>query len=474
MNNQQQPGNYSAMPPPPSLTGNNAPVNFNDALSKARAIAEKLKSQNPTGPTPTPPAAGMKRNYREDSYEEEYEPQSSSYRDGDYYDDQRDAKRGMYNRYESTSSRPRYGLGSEERKSSMGGGGYGAYGTNTGAGNEGHIQDECSVPNHMVGLVIGKGGDSLKKIERMSGAKVQIGPDMQEAERKVKLTGEEDQVKIARDMIQQIVDDGRANEANKYPGGASSRGGDGAPMSSYGPRGGNNYNNDNNQNEGTSMMVPAGKVGLIIGRGGENIRNLEGRSGAKITIVTDNHSDRTGGERCVNISGDTSAVQQAKSLIDEIITDEAHNSTSVAPSRDWNAYRQQHYQSHGDRREGGGDSYGGGGYGGRGGNNDGQDSYGGAGGGGYGRGRYNNDGRYNNNEGRYNNNDRYNNDDEEGEKESVQVPQNAVGFIIGRRGDTVRALQDQSGARIKVDPNGDPNAPERTISIFGKLKTRES
>lgn len=43
--------NYSAVPPPPSLTspGGSAPLNFNDALSKARAIAEKLKQQSAGG-----------------------------------------------------------------------------------------------------------------------------------------------------------------------------------------------------------------------------------------------------------------------------------------------------------------------------------------------------------------------------------------------------------------------------------------
>ncbi|KAG2223626.1 hypothetical protein INT45_009985 [Circinella minor] len=455
----QQPGNYSAMPPPPSLTGEASPVNFNDALSKARAIAEKLKSQN-AGTIPTPPAAGMKRNYRDDSYEEGYDSQSNfrggnNNSGGDYYDDQRESKRGMFNRYES-SSRPRYGLGSEERKSSTG---YGSYGTNnSGIPSETFAQDECLVPNHMVGLVIGKGGDSLKKIERMSGAKVQIGPDMQEPERKVQLSGEEDQVKIARDMIQQIVDDGRANEATKH--GRSNDGSTG-PMGSYGPR-------SNNEKEGTTMMVPASKVGLIIGRGGENIRSLEERSGAKIFIVTTdtNSNDRTG-ERCVSISGEPAAMERAKAIIDEIVNDEPHSSGTVTPSRDWSAYRQQ-LQSHGgERGHRENDSYGAGGYGGRGNNND--DPYGtpSQDRGGYGgRGRYNNDGRYNN-EGRYNNNDRFNNQEEEGEKESVLVPQNAVGFIIGRRGDTVRALQEQSGARIKVDPTGDPNAPERAISVFG-------
>ena len=111
----QQP-DMTAVPPPPSLTNNSAPVNFNDALSKARAIAEKLKKQS-SAAAPAPPAAvpsgiytlsiryvllsnnkakGTKRGYRDDSYDDEYSSRSSNR--GDYYDDQRDAKRGMYDR----------------------------------------------------------------------------------------------------------------------------------------------------------------------------------------------------------------------------------------------------------------------------------------------------------------------------------------------------------------------------------------
>lgn len=56
----------------------------------------------------------------------------------------------------------RFGLGSDERK---------PYGQSY---NGGH-SEEYSVPNHMVGLLIGKGGENLKKIERMSGvSKVQF------------------------------------------------------------------------------------------------------------------------------------------------------------------------------------------------------------------------------------------------------------------------------------------------------------
>lgn len=63
----------------------------------------------------------------------------------------------------SSDSRRFGGLGSEERK---------PYGQSYGGG--GH-SEEYMVPNHMVGLLIGKGGENLKKIERMSGvSKVQF------------------------------------------------------------------------------------------------------------------------------------------------------------------------------------------------------------------------------------------------------------------------------------------------------------
>lgn len=66
----------------------------------------------------------------------------------------------------NTESR-RYGLGSEERKPS--------YGHSYGGGGSSAHQEEYSVPSHMVGLLIGKGGENLKKIERMSGvSKVQF------------------------------------------------------------------------------------------------------------------------------------------------------------------------------------------------------------------------------------------------------------------------------------------------------------
>lgn len=51
--------NYSAVPPPPSLSSpvkGSTPLDFNDALSKARAIAEKLKQQSSSSQVDSTPA----------------------------------------------------------------------------------------------------------------------------------------------------------------------------------------------------------------------------------------------------------------------------------------------------------------------------------------------------------------------------------------------------------------------------------
>jgi far upstream element-binding protein len=65
------------------------------------------------------------------------------------------------------------------------------------------------------------------------------------------------------------------------------------------------------------MMVPDRTVGLIIGRGGETIRDLQDRSGCHVNIVGENKS--INGMRPVNLIGSASAQQYARDLILEIV-----------------------------------------------------------------------------------------------------------------------------------------------------------
>jgi far upstream element-binding protein len=177
----------------------------------------------------------------------------------------------------------------------------------------------------MVGVIIGRGGDNLKKIERNSGARVQIDQgknkiislltkrnltyshlslslslylvlllDSGESERQVTLTGEDDQIQLARDMIQQIVRDSN--------------------VGGYGP---SSYDGDGAESQLT-VTVPSHRVGLVIGRGGETIRDLEQRSGAKIKVLPEKSGDHPS-ERTVAISGNKGATEKAKMMVEDIV-----------------------------------------------------------------------------------------------------------------------------------------------------------
>ena len=65
------------------------------------------------------------------------------------------------------------------------------------------------------------------------------------------------------------------------------------------------------------MSVPGYKVGLIIGKGGETIKQLKERSGAQIIIFQD--GPEAAHEKPLRITGDPNAVETAKELVQEIL-----------------------------------------------------------------------------------------------------------------------------------------------------------
>ena len=81
--------------------------------------------------------------------------------------------------------------------------------------------------------------------------------------------------------------------------------------------------------ENTQIMVPDRTVGLIIGRGGETIRDLQERSGCHVNIVGENKS--VNGLRPVNLIGSLQAQQRAKDLIMEIVESDTKNMSGKGP-----------------------------------------------------------------------------------------------------------------------------------------------
>src|SRR5204862_1597508 len=79
------------------------------------------------------------------------------------------------------------------------------------------------------------------------------------------------------------------------------------------------------------IMVPDRTVGLIIGRGGETIRDLQERSGCHVNIVSESKS--INGLRPVNLIGSAQATERAKDFILEIVESDTRQPANP-PQRD--------------------------------------------------------------------------------------------------------------------------------------------
>jgi len=143
-------------------------------------------------------------------------------------------------------------------------------------------REEMEVPPSLMGRIIGKGGETVKQLQQDSGAKIDIRtkeqPDI------VHLSGSPDAIARAKAMIDDIIARGRQDSRQDGP----------DPQRSAKPE--------------EIMEVPGNQIGRIIGKGGEMIMQLQGDSGAKIDIM----KDRQG---CVRLSGSQEAIEHAKRLI---------------------------------------------------------------------------------------------------------------------------------------------------------------
>jgi rRNA processing protein Krr1/Pno1 len=210
-----------------------------------------------------------------------------------------------------------------------------------GGGMGGVTSEQVMVPDKMVGMIIGRGGEQITRLQADSGCKIQMAQESGGlAERMCTLTGPPPAIAQAKAMIEGII----ASEGHGGPRGGGGGGGGGMGGGMGGPGGGMGGGGQ------VEMMVPGHKVGLIIGKGGETIKMLQEQTGAKIIIIQESneHAD----QKPLRISGPPEAIEEAKAKVMDILN--------------------QH-----DDRNGGGRGGGRGGFGGRG---------GGRGGGGFDRG----------------------------------------------------------------------------------------
>ncbi|XP_075486982.1 uncharacterized protein LOC142526454 [Primulina tabacum] len=183
---------------------------------------------------------------------------------------------------------------------------------------------KIEIPNGRVGVIIGKGGETIKYLQLQSGAKIQVTRDMDadpnSISRGVELMGTPDQVAKAEQLINDVL-----SEAEAGGSGVVSR-------------------RMTGQQSGTDpyvFMVPNNKVGLVIGKGGETIKNMQARTGARIQVIPLHlPPGDTSKERTVQIDGTSEQIEAAKQLVNEVISENRPRNSSMA-----GGYQHQGYQA---------------------------------------------------------------------------------------------------------------------------------
>lgn len=154
---------------------------------------------------------------------------------------------------------------------------------------------EC--PPSLVGRLIGKQGETIKDLQRRSGARIQIDQNFPEgAARIVTVEGSHQCVEIGCDLVRALVGN--------------------VPVSGNGAGA-----------QTTNMECPKQLVGRVIGKGGETINELQRRSGARIQIE---QRVPEGAPCIVEIQGDEAAVQEAIRLVQEVMSGRRLESTAPA------------------------------------------------------------------------------------------------------------------------------------------------
>ena len=209
-------------------------------------------------------------------------------------------------------------------------GGYGAVDYSEKLGTTQRVDDNSeimSINSNLVGLIIGRSGENLRRVETETKTRVQFvtPPDTGVPERDCRITGPPMAREHAKAEIYRII-----QESGKAGGPPPGR----APPPPDRDLGLGMKSINSNQpalragEDSTQMMVPNRTVGLIIGKGGETIRDLQERSRCHVNILGEEKS--VGGFRPVNLIGSLEAARKAKDLILQIVESDSPAGSNVA------------------------------------------------------------------------------------------------------------------------------------------------
>lgn len=168
-----------------------------------------------------------------------------------------------------------------------------------GVNPDGSESMELHIPNERVGLIIGRGGATIKTIQQRTGSSVTIPqtPDPSNPSmRLITIRGTMDAKEAAKQEIMAILNDDH-----------------------HGGRGGGGGFGGGHGGSVIYMQVPNDRVGVVIGKRGETIKGIQDRNAVRIQIPQVPDPGSNPPLRTISIQGPAEMLQRAKDEIDMVI-----------------------------------------------------------------------------------------------------------------------------------------------------------
>jgi len=176
------------------------------------------------------------------------------------------------------------------------------------------------VPNDKAGAVIGRGGESIAKTRQISGAIVKIDKGEFGADRTVTVQGTATQIQTAySDIMMNLQRAGVTDPSQLQP---TARAADETTI---------------------QVLVPVGKVGGLIGKGGSSISEIRSTSGCFVKVASVQDTPPGATDRVVTLRGSPVAIQLAQQLIiNKLATVEDRGGGGGGGGHSWQQQQQQY------------------------------------------------------------------------------------------------------------------------------------
>jgi len=155
-------------------------------------------------------------------------------------------------------------------------------------------QEQMEIDPEHVGMIIGRGGENIHGLSAKTGCKITVDKTQRDDNRRfVELKGSPEQIAAAKsaikDLLREQLDRNANRDGRNFVGGVSD-----------------------------SVTISQEHVGLIIGRGGEQIRQIQADCASRVAV---SNKEETGGTRTFSVQGTEEAVEKTKKMIHELIAE---------------------------------------------------------------------------------------------------------------------------------------------------------